>query len=36
MGKLIVTGPLYRLGWASTIAMGPCIIGIVVTMTTAS
>jgi NRAMP (natural resistance-associated macrophage protein)-like metal ion transporter len=32
MGKLIVTGPLYWLGWASTIAMGFCIIGMIVTM----
>ena len=32
MGKLIVTGPLYWLGWASTAAMAFCIVGIVATM----
>ena len=32
MGKLVVTGPLYWLGWASTIAMAFCIVGMVATM----
>jgi len=32
MGKLVVTGPLYWLGWASTIAMALCIVGMVATM----
>lgn len=32
MGQLVVAGPLYWLGWASTIAMGFCIIGMVATM----
>ncbi|WP_298260383.1 divalent metal cation transporter [Bradyrhizobium sp.] len=31
MGKLIVTGPLYWLGWASTAAMGFCIVGMIAT-----
>ncbi len=31
MGDLIVTGWLYWLGWASTIAMGLCIVGMAVT-----
>ncbi|WP_431204476.1 Nramp family divalent metal transporter [Bradyrhizobium betae] len=32
MGELVVTGPLYWLGWASTIAMAFCIVGMVATM----
>ncbi|WP_234679764.1 Nramp family divalent metal transporter [Bradyrhizobium monzae] len=32
MGKLVVTGPLYWLGWVSTIAMAFCIVGMVATM----
>jgi Mn2+/Fe2+ NRAMP family transporter len=32
MGKLVVTGPLYWLGWASTIAMALCIVGMAATM----
>ena len=32
MGKLVVTGPLYWLGWASTIAMAFCIVGMIATM----
>jgi Mn2+/Fe2+ NRAMP family transporter len=32
MGKLVVTGPLYLLGWASTIAMAFCIVGMIATM----
>jgi Mn2+/Fe2+ NRAMP family transporter len=32
MGRLVVTGPLYWVGWASTIAMGFCIVGMVATM----
>lgn len=32
MGKLVVTGPLYWLGWASTAAMAFCIVGMVATM----
>ena len=32
MGKLIVTGPLYWLGWISTIAMAFCIIGMTATL----
>ncbi|MCS3726616.1 Nramp family divalent metal transporter [Bradyrhizobium betae] len=32
MGDLVVTGPLYWLGWASTIAMALCIVGMVATM----
>ncbi|WP_375313439.1 Nramp family divalent metal transporter [Bradyrhizobium sp. A5] len=32
MGDLVVTGPLYWLGWASTIAMAFCIVGMVATM----
>jgi NRAMP (natural resistance-associated macrophage protein)-like metal ion transporter len=31
MGELIVTGWLYWLGWASTVAMGLCIVGMGVT-----
>jgi hypothetical protein len=27
MGELVVTGPVYWLGWMATIAMGFCIIG---------
>lgn len=34
MGDLVVTGPLYWLGWASTIAMAFCIVGMVATMFT--
>jgi hypothetical protein len=30
MGKLVVTGSLYRLGWAT--AAAPCIVGIAATM----
>jgi NRAMP (natural resistance-associated macrophage protein)-like metal ion transporter len=36
MGKLVVTGPLYWLGWTATIAMTFCIIGMVSTMFMAS
>jgi Mn2+/Fe2+ NRAMP family transporter len=32
MGELVVTGPLYWLGWASTVAMAFCIVGMVATM----
>lgn len=32
MGDLVVTGWLYWLGWASTIAMGLCIVGMAVTL----
>jgi NRAMP (natural resistance-associated macrophage protein)-like metal ion transporter len=32
MGDLVVKGPLYWLGWASTIAMALCIVGMVATM----
>ncbi|MCG2630821.1 divalent metal cation transporter [Bradyrhizobium sp. WYCCWR 13023] len=32
MGKLVVTGPLYWLGWAATAAMALCIVGMVATM----
>ncbi|WP_407175431.1 NRAMP family divalent metal transporter [Bradyrhizobium sp. STM 3562] len=32
MGKLVVTGPLCWLGWASTIAMAFCVIGMIATM----
>lgn len=32
MGKFIVTGPLYWLGWASTIAMACCIVGMIATI----
>jgi Mn2+/Fe2+ NRAMP family transporter len=32
MGKLVVTGPLYWLGWAATAAMALCIVGMVTTM----
>lgn len=32
MGKLVVTGPLYLLGWVSTIAMAFCIVGMIATM----
>ena len=32
MGRLVVTGPLYWLGWASTIAMAFCIVGMIATM----
>jgi NRAMP (natural resistance-associated macrophage protein)-like metal ion transporter len=32
MGELVVTGPLYWLGWASTIAMAFCIVGMIATM----
>ena len=32
MGKLVVTGPLYWLGWAATGAMALCIVGMVATM----
>jgi len=32
MGKFVVEGPLYWLGWASTLAMGFCIIGMAATM----
>jgi NRAMP (natural resistance-associated macrophage protein)-like metal ion transporter len=32
MGKLVVTGPLYWLGWLSTIAMTFCIVGMMITM----
>ncbi|MHC2283014.1 hypothetical protein ACVME8_009657 [Bradyrhizobium diazoefficiens] len=32
MGKLVVEGRLYRLGWASTAAMALCIVGMAVSM----
>jgi Mn2+/Fe2+ NRAMP family transporter len=32
MGRLVVTGPLYWLDWASTIAMAFCIVGMIATM----
>lgn len=32
MGKLVVIGPLYWLGWASTIAMAFCVVGMAATM----
>ncbi|MET4842585.1 NRAMP family divalent metal transporter [Bradyrhizobium japonicum] len=32
MGKLVVTGPLYWLGWAATAAMALCIVGMAATM----
>jgi Mn2+/Fe2+ NRAMP family transporter len=32
MGKFVVQGPLYWLGWASTLAMGLCIVGMMATM----
>jgi Mn2+/Fe2+ NRAMP family transporter len=32
MGRLVVTGPLYWLGWASTVAMAFCIVGMIATM----
>jgi NRAMP (natural resistance-associated macrophage protein)-like metal ion transporter len=32
MGKFVVEGPLYWLGWASTLAMGFCILGMAATM----
>lgn len=32
MGDLVVKGPLYWLGWASTIAMALCIVGMAATM----
>ncbi|MBP1294248.1 NRAMP family divalent metal transporter [Bradyrhizobium elkanii] len=32
MGELVVTGPLYWLGWAATAAMALCIVGMVATM----
>jgi NRAMP (natural resistance-associated macrophage protein)-like metal ion transporter len=32
MGKLVVTGALYWLGWVSTIAMAFCIVGMAATM----
>jgi len=32
MGKQVLTGPLYWLGWASTVAMAFCIVGMVATM----
>jgi NRAMP (natural resistance-associated macrophage protein)-like metal ion transporter len=32
MGKLVVTGPLYWLGWAATAAMALCIVGMVTTL----
>jgi Mn2+/Fe2+ NRAMP family transporter len=30
MGRFVVKGPLYILGWASTVAMALCVIGMVV------
>lgn len=30
MGNLVVKGPVYRLGWISTGAMGLCILGMAV------
>jgi NRAMP (natural resistance-associated macrophage protein)-like metal ion transporter len=32
MGELVVTGPLYWLGWAATAAMALCIVGMAATM----
>ena len=32
MGELVVSGWLYWLGWASTVAMGLCIVGMGVTL----
>lgn len=32
MGDLIVKGPVYWLGWIATVAMGLCIVGMVVSM----
>lgn len=32
MGKFVVDGPLYWLGWVSTVAMGFCIVGMAATM----
>ncbi|MBR1092060.1 divalent metal cation transporter [Bradyrhizobium manausense] len=32
MGKLVVAGPLYWLGWAATAAMALCIVGMAATM----
>lgn len=32
MGKLVVRGPLYWLGWASTAAMALCIVGMIATI----
>jgi hypothetical protein len=32
MGKLVVTGPLYWLGWTATAAMALCIVGMAATM----
>ncbi|MET4717213.1 NRAMP (natural resistance-associated macrophage protein)-like metal ion transporter [Bradyrhizobium japonicum] len=32
MGKLVVAGPLYWLGWVATAAMALCIVGMVATM----
>jgi Mn2+/Fe2+ NRAMP family transporter len=32
MGDLVVKGPVYWLGWISTAAMGPCIIGMASSM----
>jgi len=32
MGKLVVTGPLYWLGWLATAAMAMCIVGMIATM----
>jgi NRAMP (natural resistance-associated macrophage protein)-like metal ion transporter len=33
MGDLVVTGPVYWLGWLATIAMGFCIVGMAISMT---
>ena len=32
MGDLVVKGPVYWLGWASTAAMGLCIVGMAASM----
>jgi len=32
MGRLVVRGPLYWLGWASTVVMALCIVGMIATM----
>jgi hypothetical protein len=32
MGDLVVRGWLYALGWASTIAMGFCIVGMIASL----
>ena len=36
MGELVVTGPLYRPGWAATAGMALCIVGMAATMFTST